>query len=172
MAANEKEAVGNEIDDAEHLHSGNVVDIDGNRLLTFRLIVLYKLISRQASRFLGTKFGLSMAEWWILSQLGEHSPRTLRRLAEITFADKAQLSRAGASLLEKGYVQREPDPRDARSVLFAITPEGLEVKDAIQPARREFNRALLEQLSREEAQVLDSAIGSLTSFLLSEAEAD
>ena len=149
----------------------NVAEIEGQNLLTFRLIVLYKLISRQASRFLGKEFNLSMAEWWILAQLGEHSPRTLRQLAEITFADKAQLSRAGTSLLEKGYVSREPDPKDARSVLFSITPEGLAVKDAVKPTRREFNRQLIERLSDEEYQALDSALQSLTDYLLVELDA-
>lgn len=145
--------------------SGGLLDIEGRRLLTFRLIVLYKLISRQASRYLGKHFDLSMAEWWVLSQLGEHSPRTLRQLAEITHADKAQLSRASASLFKRGLVQREPDPKDARSVLFSITPEGLALRDAVRPTRREFNQSLLDQLSEEEGRALDSAIDKLTNYL-------
>lgn len=149
---------------------GDAIDIEGQKLLTFRLIVLYKLISRQTSRYLGKHFGLSMAEWWVLAQLGEHSPRTLRQLAEITHADKAQLSRASASLLKKGFVRREPDPKDARSVLFSITPEGLELRDAVKPARRTFNQTLLDQLSEEEGRALGSAIDTLTSFLHADTE--
>ena len=168
MAANEELALGHGVGG---LRPQRASEVEGRNLLTFRLIVLYKLISRQASRYLGKHFGLSMAEWWVLAQLAEHSPRTLRQLAEITYADKAQLSRAGASLLEKGYVRREPDPRDARSVLFSITPEGLAVKDVVQPSRRAFNQALLDQLSGEERRALESAIGTLTDFLLEETDA-
>ena len=168
MAANEEIALGHGVGG---FRSERASEVEGRNLLTFRLIVLYKLISRQASRYLSKHFGLSMAEWWVLAQLGEHSPRTLRQLAEITYADKAQLSRAGASLLEKGYVRREPDPRDARSVLFSITPEGLAVKDVVKPSRRAFNQNLLERLSDEERQALDSAIGTLTDYLLEETDA-
>ena len=144
---------------------GSSLDLEGRKLLTFRLIVLYKLISRQASRYLNKHFDLSMAEWWVLAQLGEHSPRTLRQLAEITHADKAQLSRASAALLKRGLVEREPDPKDARSVLFSITPEGLEVRDKVRPTRREFNQTLMDQLSEEECRALNSAIDTLTNYL-------
>ena len=142
-----------------------VSDIEGRRLLSFRFIVLHKLISRQASRYLGKHFGLGMAEWWVLGQLGEHSPRTLRQLAEVTYTDKAQLSRASASLVTRGLVSREPDPKDARSVLFSITPEGVALKDKVWPARREVNQTLLDQLSGEERRALNSAIGKLTRYL-------
>lgn len=168
MAANEKIALAQ---GGERFRPESAEAMEGRNLLTFRLIVLYKLISRQASRHLGKQFDLSMAEWWILAQLGEHSPRTLRQLAEVTYADKAQLSRAGTSLLKKGYVRREPDSRDARSVLFSLTPEGLAIKDAVRPIRRALNQTLLEQLSEEERDVLDSAIETLTEFLLANGDA-
>ena len=140
-------------------------DVEGRRLLTFRFIVLHRLISRQASRYLDKHFGLSMAEWWVLGQLGEHSPRTLRQLAEVTYTDKAQLSRASASLVSRGLVSRELDPKDARSVLFSITPEGVALKDLVRPGRREFNQTLLDQLSDEERRALNSAIDKLTRYL-------
>ena len=148
----------------------SVSDVESRRLLTFRFVVLYKLISRQASRYLGKHFGLSMAEWSVLGQLGEHSPRTLRQLAEITYTDKAQLSRASASLVTRGLVSREPDPKDARSVLFSITPEGMALTDKVRPARREFNQTLLDQLSGEERRALNSAIDKLTRHLQTNVE--
>ena len=168
MAAKEEIALGYGVGG---FHGEEAFEVEGRNLLTFRLIVLYKLISRQASRYLGKHFGLSMAEWWVLAQLGEHSPRTLRQLAEITYADKAQLSRAGASLLGKGYVRRDSDPKDARSVLFSITPEGLTVKDAVRPTRRAFNQELFNQLSDDEREALDSSITALTDFLLADPDA-
>jgi DNA-binding MarR family transcriptional regulator len=106
-----------------------------------------------------------MAEWRVLVELGERSPRTLWQLVESIHADKAQLSRASASLLKKGFVRREPDPQDARSVLFSITPEGLAQKNAVMPTRRAFNQMLMEQLSEEEHLALSSALDTLTDFL-------
>ena len=54
---------------------------------------------------------------------------------------------------------------NARSVLFSITPEGLALRDAVRPTRREFNQSLLDQLSEEEGRALDSAIDKLTNYL-------
>lgn len=149
----------------QKIDDDEVPEVEGQRLLTFRLMVLCKLISRQTTRFLGKHFDLSMAEWWVLSHLAEHSPRTLRRLAEATHADKAQLSRASASLLKKGLIEREPDPKDARSVLFSITPAGSVLRDTVYPTRRAFNQTLLDQLSEDERRALNSAINTLTHHL-------
>jgi len=145
--------------------SRDASDVEGQEWLAFRLTALYKLISRQSVRCLGKRFGLSMAEWRVLVELGERSPRTLWQLVESIHADKAQLSRASASLLKKGFVRREPDPQDARSVLFSITPEGLAQKNAVMPTRRAFNQMLMEQLSEEEHLALSSALDTLTDFL-------
>ena len=146
------------------------LDLEGRKPLTFRLIVLSKLISRQASRYLNKHYDLSVAEWSILTQLAEGSPRTLRQLAEITRTDKAQLIRANAALLKRGLVERELDPKDARSVLFLITPEGRELREEVQPTRREFNQTLMDQLSEEECRALGSGIDTLTNYLTDDFE--
>jgi DNA-binding MarR family transcriptional regulator len=170
VSTEERPAAARAADDSNGFDLESVDRISGQNLLTFRLNVLNRLISRQLNRYLGSNFGLSVAEWWVLVQLSEHSPRTLRWLAATTYADKAQLSRAAASLVKKGYVRRRLDPKDARSVLLSVTGKGVRLKDVIQPVRREFNRSLLNQLSPEEREVLHSAVDTLSSFLLSDGE--
>ena len=67
-------------------------------------------------------------------------------------------------------MERELDPKDARSVLFLITPEGRELRDEVQPIRREFNQTLMDQLSAEQCRTLDSGIDSLTNYLTDDSE--
>jgi len=135
-------------------------------LLCHRVSVLSKLMNRLAGRYLAREFDLTIAEWWMLGQLDQHSPRTLRWLAEATFTDKAQMSRAAAALVERGYVTRQKDPGDARSILFFITPQGKSVSDASGTERRDEDRKLLDLLSGEERGALYSSLDRLTMYLL------
>ena len=165
MAANEIVGLMNGVD-AEQSSSRS----ERRKLLTFRLFILSRLITRQSSRYLKKHHDLSVAEWAILAQLADFSPCTLRQLAEYTRMDKAQLSRASAALSERGLLEREPDPKDARSVLFLITPEGRELREEVQPTRREFNQTLMDQLSEEECRALGSGIDTLTNYLTDDFE--
>ena len=142
------------------------------KLLCHRITVLSKLMSRLAGRYLAREFNLTIAEWWMLAQLDEYSPRTLRWLADATFTDKAQMSRAAAALVKRDLVQRRTDPADARSVLFSITTEGRSVSAASNAGRRAADRKLLSQLSDEERNSLFSSLEALTAFLVSNSQMD
>jgi DNA-binding MarR family transcriptional regulator len=141
-------------------------------LLCHRVTVLSKLMNRLAGRYLAREFDLTIAEWWMLGQLDQHSPRTLRWLAEATFTDKAQMSRAAAALVERGYVTRQKDPADARSILFCISPQGKSVSDASGTERRDDDRKLLDLLSGEERGSLYASLDRLTTHLLNTAQTD
>jgi DNA-binding MarR family transcriptional regulator len=137
-------------------------------LLCHRVTVLARLMSRLAGRYLASEYGLTIAEWWTLCQLDQHSPRTLRWIADATFIDKAQLSRAAAALVERGFAQRRTDPADARSILFSITPEGKEISSASAGSRREADRELLALLSSDERESLCASLDRITEHLLAE----
>jgi DNA-binding MarR family transcriptional regulator len=151
--------------------SEDIEQIYLDKLLCHRITALSKLMNRRAGRYLAREFNLTIAEWWMLGQLDEYSPRTLRWLAEATFTDKAQMSRAAAALVERGLVQRKTDPADARSVLFSITTDGKGVSAASFAARRAANQALLSLLSDEERNALYSSLDTLTARLLIDSEA-
>lgn len=106
-----------------------MTEIGKKQTLAVRLIVLSRLISRQSSRFLNNKFNLSMAEWLVLGHLDTLRPLRLHELADITHADKAQLSRASGTLIQRGLVRKEFDLKDGRSVFFWLTEKGHEIKD-------------------------------------------
>lgn len=152
--------------------AGEFQDVFLENLLCHRVTVLSKLMNRVAGRFLAREFRLTIAEWWLLGQLDQHSPRTLRWLADATFTDKAQMSRAAAALVQRGYVQRRTDPADARSVLFSITTQGKSVSEASGAARRDVDRKLLSLLSNDERGSLYSSLQRLTTYLLDESRGD
>lgn len=52
------------------------------------------------------------------------APHTVRGLAETLAFSKPAVTRALDRLSALGYVQRQRDPRDRRSVLVEVTPDG------------------------------------------------
>jgi DNA-binding MarR family transcriptional regulator len=162
----DEEANNNETETPAGVAAAEPQEVFLENLLCHRVSVLSKLMNRLAGRYLAREFDLTIAEWWMLGQLDQHSPRTLRWLAEATFTDKAQMSRAAAALVERGYVTRQTDPGDARSILFFISPQGKSVSDASGTERRDEDRKLLDLLSGEERGSLYSSLDRLTAYLL------
>jgi DNA-binding MarR family transcriptional regulator len=145
--------------------SPNIGTWDIREFLTFRLNILYRLLDRQTTKILVDKFGLSLAEWRVLSRLAANSPMTVRKIAAMIHLDKAQISRAAASLIRRGYAVRTEDPTDGRSTSFSITSVGRKRYQTMLPVSRNRNRDLLKQLGSGQRRELFEAIAKLTDYL-------
>src|SRR5262245_7527725 len=91
------------------------VDTAATEFLTKRVGGLARLLERRTARMLWDEFRLTLAEWRILAQLSAHSPSTVRDLSIELSVDRAEASRAAASLIARGYVARADHPTDRRS---------------------------------------------------------
>jgi DNA-binding MarR family transcriptional regulator len=145
--------------------SPNIGTWEIREFLTYRLNILYRLLDRQTTKILVDKFGLSLAEWRVLSRLAANSPMTVRKIAAIIYLDKAQISRAAASLIRRGYAVRNEDPTDGRSTSFSITSEGRKRYQTMLRVSRNRNRDLLKQLGSSQRRDLFEAIAKLTDYL-------
>jgi DNA-binding MarR family transcriptional regulator len=131
-------------------------------MLSSRLMVLANLLKRGAILRYKRLAGLSSVEFGLVASLGRRSPMSVIRLAEAVGMDKGQISRALAELVSRKLVARAVNPRDNREVLVCLTRTGLAAHDAIVAGARERNRRLLEQLGRDESEVLLAQIDRLT----------
>ena len=138
---------------------------DIEEFLTYHLNILARKLSRRHSRFLNENFDMALAEWWLLAQISQHSPTTVRDLAARTLIDKAQVSRGIEQLKLRNYVRRETDPKDKRSALFYITEEGTAAYEKIMPARRANQSELMSQLTREQRDSFRQSITRLNKYL-------
>ena len=125
---------------------------------TFRILLLAKMLDRLNTRILQESAELSLAEWRLLAQLSMESPASVRQLAEWSWVDRAEVSRAAAALEKRGLVKREENPKDRRSPLFFFTDEGRAVVDRVLPLRREFLSSLTSKLSKAQREVLEEAL--------------
>lgn len=108
-------------------------------------------------------FGLNKGEFKVLLRLRQ-SPDG--RMTAGALADRLSLSSGAMTnrldrLEEDGYVIRERDPDDRRSVQVAITPAGVEVLSQAVAAQAVEERTLLEALTPEERRQLNGLLRTL-----------
>jgi DNA-binding MarR family transcriptional regulator len=76
-----------------------------------------------------TEEGVDPDEYGPLSFIGVTQPVTRTTLAEAMGIRRTTLRDLVARLIERGHVREEPNPRDGRSTLLTLTPEGQEIFD-------------------------------------------
>ncbi|GAB2661555.1 hypothetical protein GCM10027169_25290 [Gordonia jinhuaensis] len=71
-------------------------------------------------------------------------PARSGELAEYLHADPSTVSRHVAQLVDAGHVQREPDPRDGRASVLALTDNGREFVASLRAERAAFLDRILD----------------------------
>jgi DNA-binding MarR family transcriptional regulator len=104
----------------------------------------YRNIQRRAQS------DLERASAVMLWRLGDHEPARLSTLAEAAGVEISTASRQVAGLVERGYVERRPDPDDGRATVHRLTDAGRELRERIVLARHEWIETLLEGFSDDE----------------------
>nr|WP_253848098.1 MarR family transcriptional regulator [Actinosynnema pretiosum] len=100
-----------------------------------------------------------------LATLARCGPMRLGDLANKEGVAPPTLSRIVATLVEAGYVRREPDPQDGRAWLASPTDEGVTMVSGVRSARVQELRARLEALSPEHRDALVGALGALEALV-------
>jgi len=138
-------------------------DIDGWKYpgldySTFRLSMVAKAIDRLTLKMLADNCELTIAEWRVLSRLAPIGGATVREISEMAWADRAEVSRAAASLEAEGLTSRRPNPGDGRSPILFATEKGMALYRRLLPLRGEFHRSLAADLTDEERCLLDGLL--------------
>lgn len=81
---------------------------------------------------------LSGAEAHCLLILAFHGRQTLVDLNKRYGTDLAFLSRMVKRLVERGFISREPNPEDGRSVILTLTDKGMEYTPALKARVRSY----------------------------------
>jgi len=100
---------------------------------------------------LRSETGQSRARWQALFTIAfGPQPVTLTDLGQRLFVQWPTLVRVIEGLVADGLINRVENPRDGRSKLVSLTPEGLAVVRRIQPILDEERRVMLEGLDGAE----------------------
>ncbi|MBY5972086.1 MarR family transcriptional regulator [Ferrimonas balearica] len=135
--------------------------MDHEDYLTYRIGMLSGEFNRNISKYNARHFDLTLAEGRVLTRLVDSEPLSYGEICEKLLLDGAQISRAAASLVERGYMRKATDPKDARRAIFELTESGEEVGRSVLKVGRARQKFLLEKLTAAERRTLYRSLSKL-----------
>lgn len=130
---------------------------DIENALSYRISQLYTKISNGTNQDLAT-FGLVLREWRVMAMLARHEPLSASELVARSPLDKASVSRAIASLEQRGLVSVAPSTEDARVKVLRLTDAGWKLYGQIAPRSIARQKALMGVLTVSERTSLMSML--------------
>jgi len=108
---------------------------------------------------------LTMLNCWIILYLEESNEKDLRvcqhHLEEEFGITRSAVSRSLKLMEQKGLIERQPVPGDARLKRIVLTQKSKEITDALRKNTRETEKTLRRGLSEEEIETLHDLLGRL-----------
>jgi len=135
--------------------------------MPYRLAVASASVSRLLSRRLSEAYGISIAEWRVLTMVGRHGVLSPSIVGERTAMDKVKVSRAAASLVARGMLKQNQDPADGRGRLLRLTRKGVSVHRGSMPLIRALEDELAGGMSRTEWSALNKALARIGTHVMS-----
>ena len=131
------------------------------------LIRTYTRMWEQVEAQMRRDTGLTMARYDVLAQLDMSGGRLgLTDLASSILLSQSGLSKLLDRMEASGLVRRDPDPRDGRAAIAAITPQGRSLVRKARQSHREFLRQTFAEALNEDdladlARVMDQIGASI-----------
>ena len=125
------------------------------KFLPYRLSVLAQIVSESLHDLYAEPYGLSVTQWRVMAALGRFAPLTASEVGLRIVMDKVAVSRAVASLMKRGLVERSADLDDRRRASLHLTRHGRAIHAEIVPLALKYEADLYQALSTEERQTLN-----------------
>lgn len=139
--------------------------IGGPDHVALRLLFVAKLFDRYVTRQL-SESGLTVAEWRVMAQLAYADDSTVSELARQAWVDRAEVSRAAASLERKHLLVRHPNAEDRRQPRFSLTEAGRTHCAAFRPQWRDLQKLLAGRLQPDELALMNHKFAEFARLLL------
>jgi DNA-binding MarR family transcriptional regulator len=104
---------------------------------------------------------LNPAEWRVLSVIAEQGTVSPSAVSVASDMDKVRVSRAVASLVQRGLVKQVTDTRDGRVRQLSLTRKGATTHAAAEPLTRNLETALADGMSKADFAALRKALSLL-----------
>ena len=125
------------------------------KFLPYRLSVLAQLVSESLHDLYAEPFGLSVTQWRVMAALGRFAPLTASEVGQRIVMDKVAVSRAVASLMKRGLVERATDRADRRRASLRLSSRGRAMHARIVPLALGYEARLYRVLSSDERRAFD-----------------
>ncbi len=101
----------------------------------------------------------------VISVLDEHGPLGIGELARVDRCAQPTMSGAVASLVERGWVEKNPDPEDARASVVTLSPDGRAELARVRRINADAVAARLAVLPQHDLDDLATAVALLRDLL-------
>lgn len=135
-------------------------DFDLDRYLPYRLTVIAAQMSAKLARHYKVQYGISIAEWRILLNLGYSGSGSVRDIEKRVSLEKSKVSRGVSRLEGKGYLTKSVDDTDRRLLKLTLTDAGIDLLGQLIPIARSYQDELNATLG-EMSDPLQSALDRL-----------
>jgi DNA-binding MarR family transcriptional regulator len=99
----------------------------------------------------------------VLGLVQQHGEMRMSRLAELLAVDMSVTSRHVAHAVERGWLERSPDPADKRSRILRLTPKGVGLLEELAARTTEMFARTLDDWSDDEVGELSAMLDRLRS---------
>jgi len=127
---------------------------ENEEFLLYRLSSVSRRVAAACADVYLTEFGLSVAEWRLMAQIGRFGTISAKDIAEKISMDRVAISRAAAKGLTEGLIQEKPSPTDRRSKVLSFTPKGRALYRRVIPRACELANLIEAGLTKAEAKML------------------
>tara|TARA_Y100000815_G_scaffold219658_1_gene205413 strand:- start:70 stop:525 length:456 start_codon:yes stop_codon:yes gene_type:complete len=122
--------------------------------LPYRLSIASNRASNAISTAYQALFGLRIPEWRLVAVLAEGGAMSQLALGRATQMDKVMVSRAAIALVDRGLVERAPNPNDQRSHLLSLSAAGRALYDQVAPKALELEQRIFADIDSGERDLL------------------
>jgi len=130
----------------------------------FNIKATWHAISRMYNQY-GDKFELTASTGFVLLNIDVEDGTPATKIAPLMGLEARSLTRMLKSMEERGWIYREKDPEDGRSVRIRLTPLGKEKREISRRSVKEFNRRVRSIVSDEKLDVFFEVINGINSLI-------
>ncbi len=109
------------------MSSPNTPPIELDTFWPYQIAVLADQVSRYTRDVARTEAGLNLSQWRVLAAVAERPGRASKDVTAITPMDKTIVSRAVATLIDAGLIEKKTDAADRRLISLHATSSGLKI---------------------------------------------
>lgn len=121
-----------------------------DQFLPYRLSIASNRVSSAIATAYQALFGLRIPEWRLIAVIAESDGLTQQALGAATRMDKVTVSRAAIALVDRGLIERRPNPDDQRSHLLSLTAAGQTLYESVAPKALELEAQVFAGFSAGE----------------------
>lgn len=125
---------------------------------------LFRMAGRAKSQ-MAEGHSVEWSTFVVLAPLMECGPQRSSALAEMVHLDPSRVSRMISHSIDRGLVDRRPDPADGRAAILHVTSDGKRVFEELSRRRDEYFASVVAHWSESDRRTLTALLSRLASDL-------